>query len=171
MMHIGEHGISNPGPYPNLPRKPARWLRDPTQRHEYRYWNATMWTDQVSDNDVVSTDPITDADVFVPSTTGVPGELPPIRPVVQGGTVGEPTRQYPIDLAHPTSPSVAVLKDQLAEEQRRYASLRARIEQSLENVLKTYELPTPVVSDIKNLLDLVQAHHGGFDDTIELPPV
>lgn len=57
IVRIGEHGIQHPGPYPNVPRKPARWIRDPTGRHEYRYWDGNVWTDQVSDNEVITCDP------------------------------------------------------------------------------------------------------------------
>jgi hypothetical protein len=36
---------------------PARWARDPTGRHELRYWNGSEWTEHVSDAGVPSTDP------------------------------------------------------------------------------------------------------------------
>lgn len=36
---------------------PARWTNDPFERHEFRYWNGKKWTDQVSDQGVVSRDP------------------------------------------------------------------------------------------------------------------
>jgi hypothetical protein len=35
----------------------AGWQPDPDGRHEYRYWDGTSWTDQVSDGGVVSNDP------------------------------------------------------------------------------------------------------------------
>jgi hypothetical protein len=34
------------------------WQRDPTARHEYRYWDGSRWTDDVSDRGVTSTDPM-----------------------------------------------------------------------------------------------------------------
>jgi hypothetical protein len=37
----------------------AQWLRDPTDRHHYRYWDGRSWTDSVSDAGVTSQDPIT----------------------------------------------------------------------------------------------------------------
>jgi hypothetical protein len=37
---------------------PPAWHPDPTQRHQMRYWDGAMWTDQVSDSGVTSTDPI-----------------------------------------------------------------------------------------------------------------
>lgn len=38
-------------------RPPANWYSDPTQRHEYRYWDGAKWTDHVSDQGKVSSDP------------------------------------------------------------------------------------------------------------------
>jgi hypothetical protein len=35
---------------------PAAWYGDDTGRHEYRYWDGSHWTDQVSDRGVVTTD-------------------------------------------------------------------------------------------------------------------
>lgn len=37
---------------------PANWYPDPTQRHEYRYYDGNAWTDHVSDHGVTGTDPI-----------------------------------------------------------------------------------------------------------------
>lgn len=37
---------------------PAGWLADPTGRHELRYWDASVWTQHVSDNGVASVDPL-----------------------------------------------------------------------------------------------------------------
>jgi hypothetical protein len=34
------------------------WHRDPTARHEYRYWDGSRWTDDVSDRGVTATDPM-----------------------------------------------------------------------------------------------------------------
>ena len=36
----------------------AGWIADPTGRHEYRYWDGSAWTDNVSDGGVTSVDPI-----------------------------------------------------------------------------------------------------------------
>lgn len=35
----------------------ASWQPDPTGRHDYRYWDGAQWTDHVSDNGVVASDP------------------------------------------------------------------------------------------------------------------
>jgi len=37
---------------------PANWYPDPTQRHEYRYYDGSTWTDHVSDRGVTSSDPL-----------------------------------------------------------------------------------------------------------------
>jgi hypothetical protein len=34
------------------------WQPDPTGRHEYRYWDGTRWSDDVSDGGVAATDPV-----------------------------------------------------------------------------------------------------------------
>ncbi len=39
------------------PENPARWSPDPLGRHQYRYWDGSQWTEHVSDDGVVSTDP------------------------------------------------------------------------------------------------------------------
>ncbi len=36
----------------------AQWHPDPLERHELRYWDGSDWTDSVSDEGVVSSDPI-----------------------------------------------------------------------------------------------------------------
>ena len=36
---------------------PAGWLADPSGRHQLRYWDGATWTDQVSNDNVASTDP------------------------------------------------------------------------------------------------------------------
>lgn len=36
----------------------ARWLPDPTRRHELRYWDGVAWTENVSDDGRQSTDPL-----------------------------------------------------------------------------------------------------------------
>lgn len=39
------------------PVPPPQWHPDPSGRHEYRLWDGSTWTDQVSDGGVVTTDP------------------------------------------------------------------------------------------------------------------
>lgn len=60
------------------------WNPDPTGRHEYRYWNGTTWTDDVSDSGVTSVDPLNPAGEFG-------GE--PTAPIDQTHQV-DPTQQY-----------------------------------------------------------------------------
>lgn len=40
---------SQPPPPPPKGQWWAAWLADPTQRHEFRYWDGTIWTEHVSD--------------------------------------------------------------------------------------------------------------------------
>ena len=41
---------------------PPAWYPDPLRAHEFRYWNGTTWTDDVSDAGVVSHAPLTSPD-------------------------------------------------------------------------------------------------------------
>ena len=49
-------GMSDLPPVP--PTHPANWYPDPMGRHEYRYWNGTVWTEHVSNQGVQTTDPV-----------------------------------------------------------------------------------------------------------------
>jgi hypothetical protein len=40
------------------PPTPAGWKPDPTGRHRDRYWNGSDWTADVSDDGIVSKDPL-----------------------------------------------------------------------------------------------------------------
>jgi hypothetical protein len=42
---------------PTGPQGPG-WQSDPTLRHQFRYWNGSAWTAQVTTNGVPSTDPV-----------------------------------------------------------------------------------------------------------------
>jgi hypothetical protein len=42
---------------PPLPPMAPQWARDPSGRHELRYWDGRRWTPNVSDRGVVSVDP------------------------------------------------------------------------------------------------------------------
>jgi hypothetical protein len=53
------------------------WHPDPTGRHEYRYWDGTRWTDDVSDNGVTSVDPV---------DGGATDATAPLDPTQQYGT-------------------------------------------------------------------------------------
>jgi hypothetical protein len=45
-------------PVPATAAPPGAWHPDPTGRHEHRWWDGAVWTDQVSDAGVVSVDPV-----------------------------------------------------------------------------------------------------------------
>jgi hypothetical protein len=60
------------------------WNPDPTGRHEYRYWDGAVWTDDVSDQGVTSVDPM------VPP--GPPAGAPPY---------GTPSGGYPAQGGYP----------------------------------------------------------------------
>ncbi len=68
------------------------WNPDPAGRHEYRYWDGSTWTDDVSDNGVTATDPLAGA-----GGPPYPGETAPTAPF-------EPTQAYgqpgPIDAGY-----------------------------------------------------------------------
>jgi hypothetical protein len=60
------------------------WYRDPTWRHEVRYWSGTEWTDRVADEGVQTVDPVTIRPVFLFGREGswmsVEEEATPIFP-------------------------------------------------------------------------------------------
>ena len=58
------------------------WNPDPSGRHEYRYWDGSSWTDDVSDNGVTSTDALAAA-----GGPGYPTDQAPTAPF-------EPTQAY-----------------------------------------------------------------------------
>lgn len=64
--------------------QPPGWLPDPTGRHQYRYWDGRNWTANVSDNGVVSNDPLQaptpPTQVYTPS----PGPTAPSAPQAPG---------------------------------------------------------------------------------------
>ncbi len=39
----------------------ADWYADPLKRHQFRYWDGSVWTDHVADNGAASLDPVTPA--------------------------------------------------------------------------------------------------------------
>ena len=41
---------------PPLPPVAPQWAKDPTGRHEYRYWNGMRWTAQVASGGIVVTE-------------------------------------------------------------------------------------------------------------------
>ena len=49
--------VAPPPPQPAAPASaPPEWYPDPSGRHQYRYWDGSAWTPQVSDEGVQSTD-------------------------------------------------------------------------------------------------------------------
>jgi uncharacterized RDD family membrane protein YckC len=60
---------------------PARWAPDPLGRHQYRYWDGSQWTEHVSDDGVVSTDPpIASPTPTEPSSPASPTSTTPTTP-------------------------------------------------------------------------------------------
>ncbi|MEJ7892839.1 MAG: DUF2510 domain-containing protein [Solirubrobacteraceae bacterium] len=82
---------------------PAGWQPDPRGRHEYRYWDGTQWTDHVSNQGKVSSDPVADAApaasdseksaIFKPDPTPTAGETEaaPAASASERSEVGSPT--------------------------------------------------------------------------------
>ena len=52
--------IAGSGAAPTAPLSsvPARWMNDPTGRHQHRYWDGGQWTENVYDAGVESRDPV-----------------------------------------------------------------------------------------------------------------
>ena len=56
---------------------PAGWYPDPSLRHEYRYWDGTVWTPDVSDRGLPATDPELRPPTNPPGApAGLPGPSP-----------------------------------------------------------------------------------------------
>jgi TM2 domain-containing membrane protein YozV len=71
------------------PTMSGQWNNDPTGRHQMRFWDGEAWTDSVSDNGIVGTDPL---NILSPSLlSGAP--QPPVMPPPAYGQVayGQPT--------------------------------------------------------------------------------
>lgn len=97
------------------------WQPDPTRRHEYRYWDGSQWTDDVSDGGVTSVDPVAGAgaqpsgEATAPygySGAGMPPGVSGPQPY-GGGPGGAPYPysgdQYPPDQPVKKGPSPALL--------------------------------------------------------------
>ncbi len=50
----------------------ADWFRDPTCRHELRWWSGLRWTDTVSGDGGSAEDPLTESDALMPPDVGWP---------------------------------------------------------------------------------------------------
>jgi Protein of unknown function (DUF2510) len=44
--------------YTTGPPRPSQWHPDPSGRHQHRLWDGAQWRDQVSDDGVISIDPV-----------------------------------------------------------------------------------------------------------------
>jgi hypothetical protein len=56
-----------------MPEGEARWIADPTHRHQLRWWNGARWTEHVTDDGVAGVD-------WGPKGPPVPRPAPPVRP-------------------------------------------------------------------------------------------
>lgn len=69
----------------------AGWKPDPAGRHQYRYWDGTAWTDQVSDDGAISSDPMDASATSAPTAaTGPAGFAAASAP--PPGATGAPGR-------------------------------------------------------------------------------
>ena len=78
---------SNPG------SGPAGWQPDPSGKHQYRYWDGSAFTDNVSDGGATSIDPYTPA--------GPPSDVPP----TQSMPTSPPTLPTPVATPGPAGPT------------------------------------------------------------------
>ena len=84
------------------------WQPDPTARHEYRYWDGSQWTDDVSDGGVTATDPVDGSGAAASPGGGDPDATQAIDPatqVFQGGPVPPGDQGYPSGQQAPGAPS------------------------------------------------------------------
>ena len=93
----------------------ASWLPDPDGRHQYRWFDGTSWTDQVSDDGVVTTDPPGPAGVEAaaepageaPVTEPTPAAEPPVAEPSPWAAANEPTTSMPAAGGPPPPASAA----------------------------------------------------------------
>lgn len=75
------------------------WQPDPTGRHDYRYWDGTRWTDDVSDAGATSVDPIGGPPQPAQEPTAVQPSVPPgygePPPAYVDGYPGGPSHMSP----------------------------------------------------------------------------
>lgn len=62
-----------------MTQQSSGWYADPTNGYEYRYWNGTQWTNQVSSSGVTLTDP-NEIDPSIGATPPAPGSKAPTTP-------------------------------------------------------------------------------------------
>jgi uncharacterized protein HemX len=57
----------------------ADWGADPTGRHEYRYWDGSVWTEHVADQGTTSSDPLSETDAAqAPAPVAAVGAAPSV---------------------------------------------------------------------------------------------
>ncbi len=86
---------------------PAGWYPDPRGRHEYRYWDGTVWTDHVADQGQASTDPV---DVVGPKASAdSPAEATAssTTAAASAASQSEPVREPEPERSASSSPSAA----------------------------------------------------------------
>lgn len=76
----------------------ARWLTDPTGRHDHRYWDGTGWTDHVADAGIPGTDPY---EALPPP----PPPLPPPPPDTEPVSTAEPEAPTAPEVTEPDTPT------------------------------------------------------------------
>lgn len=65
---------------------PAAWHPDPLGRHQYRYWDGTVWTEHVSNDGEVTSDPLAD-------TPAAQGGQQPVDEVATSAAAAQPGSQ------------------------------------------------------------------------------
>jgi Protein of unknown function (DUF2510) len=78
---------------------PAAWHADPHRRHQYRFWNGAAWSEHVSDNGVVSVDPVEAAHTGGGSNLGAAATWAAPQPAV----VANQSPAAPADTPHPSA--------------------------------------------------------------------
>ena len=83
--------------------QPAGWYRDPSRRHEHRYWDGARWTDHVSNKGITTSDPIRDRGSPVARSAGDASTLTRAERQAQLRRGGQRTQQSgPIQPSPPT---------------------------------------------------------------------
>src|SRR3954465_7043469 len=76
----------------NESSNPARWIEDPTGRHELRYWNGSEWTEHVSDQGVVAADPL----IAAPGEQVATETFPSVADAAPSAAWTQPTQPVPL---------------------------------------------------------------------------
>lgn len=71
--------------------EPTAWLPDPTQRFQYRYWDGSLWSDQVSNQGSQQSDPLSTQPLPPPvSAAARPSAVGPGEPAPQAAPAIKP---------------------------------------------------------------------------------